>query len=128
MLVAAAAILVVLSTLGCSSSSRPSPTGEPAALHVVNVDGPAVYLLFSGTVIATVPCGGSATLAPGGQLPGLPWDLTIRAADGEVLRSVSITTLPQGMLVRGRSVLTGSWPMSYGPAPSPLDAPCGTGP
>lgn len=121
-----ALVLAGLALAACSVSQSGS-TGELAALHVVNVDGPGVQLVLADKVVARVPCGGSATLVPGGQLPGLPWVLTVRADDGAVLRSVSIAgELPQGMVIRGRGVMTGTWPMSYGPAPSPLDAPCGT--
>jgi len=125
----ASGVLVALLVAGCALAGPSSPTGEPAALHIVNLDGPDVSVVLGGAVIATVPCGGSTALAPGTQLPGLPWDLTIRTAAGEVLGSVSIAgPLPQAILVRGHSVLTGPWPMTYGPAPSPLEAPCGTRP
>ena len=118
-------VIVALLVAGCGSASGPSAVGEPAALHIVNVDGPRVSILLGDTVVATVPCGTIAVLAPGSGLPGLPWNLTVRADDGQTLGSVSISgSLPQGVLIRGRDVLAGSWPMSYGPAPSPLDTPC----
>jgi hypothetical protein len=104
---------------GCLAALAQAAEGE---------DGPGRQVL-GGAVIATVPCGASTALVPGTQLPGLPWDLTIRTAGGELLRSVSFAgPLPQGILVRGHSVLTGAWPMTYGPAPSPLEAPCGRPP
>lgn len=125
----ASGVLAPLLVAGCALAGPSSPTGEPAALHIVNLDGPDVSVVLGGAVIATVPCGGSTALVPGTQLPGQPWDLTIRTAGGEVLGSVSIAgPLPQGILVRGHCVLTGPWPMTYGPAPSPLEAPCGTSP
>jgi hypothetical protein len=135
---AASIVTTVMLVVGCGSGAQPSgaadragtqpaAAGERASLHIVNVDGPDVAVMLGGETVATVPCGGSATLEPGGSLPGLPWDLSVRSADGASLRSMSITgPLPQGVLIRGRSVITGSWPMSYGPAPSPLDAPCGS--
>ncbi len=124
---AASILTTVMLLVGCGSGAQPSGTGEPAALHIVNVDGPGVVVMLGDETVATVPCGGSATLQPGGSIPGLPWDLSVRADDGETLRSVSIAgPLPQGMLIRGRSVMIGSWPTTYGPAPSPLDAPCGS--
>jgi hypothetical protein len=133
----AASILTTVVLLnGCASGAQPSGTGERlstqsaateelASLHIVNVDGPNVVVILGGATVASVPCGGNVTLEPGGLVPGLPWELSVRSEDGASLRSVSITgPLPQGMLIRGRSVMTGSWPMAYGPAPSPLDAPC----
>jgi hypothetical protein len=135
---AASIVTTVILLIGCGSGAQPSGTVEPAgtksaaaveraSLHIVNVDGPDVVVILGGETVATVPCGGNATLEPGGSLPGLPWDLSVRTAGGASLRSVSIAgPLPQGMLIRGRAVMTGSWPMSYGPPPSPLDAPCGS--
>ena len=121
------ALMVAVLFAGCGPTSEASGPGEPAALHIVNVDGPGVSVILGGKVLAAVPCGGDASLMPGGQLPPLPWDLAVRADDGAILGSVSISgSLPLAILIRGRSVLTGSWPMSYGPAPSPLNAPCGT--
>jgi hypothetical protein len=116
-----AAIVLAIGLLiaGCASGSSPIPSlsGEPAALHVANVDGPDVSLLIAGNVVAVVRCGSSASFEPGGSMPSLPWELTVRASDGEVLQSVSVSALPEVLLVRGRGVLTGPWPMSYGPPP-----------
>lgn len=119
-----AAIAAVLLLAACGRTTGPS-TGDRAALHIVNVDGPRVVVLLADANVATVECGGEATLVPGDNVPQPPWSLAVRADDGAILRSVSIVgDLPQGMLIRGRAVLTGPWPMSYGPAPSPLDALC----
>lgn len=118
----AIALSMALALAACgptSQSPSPSPSAESFGLHVVNVDGPGVIVLVAGEVEATVPCGGSATLAPDGSIPELPWAVEVRADDGQVLRAFDISgPAPQGVLVRGREVLIGSWPMSYGPAPT----------
>ena len=111
----------VLAGCGASPSASPSPSVEPLAVYIVNVDGPAVDLLLDEQVIASVECGATATLVPGaGGIPELPWELTVRSSDGAVLGTPSVDgPLPQGLLIRGTSVLGGPWPMSYGPAPGP---------
>jgi len=120
-------LLAALLLSGCVQLSESSAPGEPAVLHIVNVDGPDVSVLLGASVVALVACGGDATLVPGPPVGALPWDVVVRADDGAILGSVSILgPLPQGLLIRGRALISGSWPMSYGPAPSPLDAPCGT--
>jgi hypothetical protein len=115
----AVALLAALLT-GCGASASPSPTGEVLAVHIVNVDGPDVDLFIGDHVIATLACGGTAALVPGAEsLPGLPWEVTVKSSDGAILGTPSIADpLPQGLLIRGTSVLTGPWPMSHGPAPA----------
>ena len=109
---------------GCAGARYASPSGEVPGLHVVNVDGPEVDLVLDDQVIATVACGAIATLVPGtGDLARLPWQLTVRSSNGTVLDSQSLADLlPQGLLIRGTSVLIGPWPMSYGPAPASCTA------
>ena len=119
--------LMVLLIAACTTPSETTLTGDSGVVHVVNVDGPGVSVLLGAKVVATVPCGGAATITQGSELGALPLDLVVRAPDGAILGIASITgPLPRGILIRGRSVLTGPWPMSYGPAPSPFEAPCGT--
>ena len=101
------------------------PTDAPPILHLVNVDGPDVAISIGGRVVAELPCGASRELAVSDGSSPLPWALEVRATDGEVIGTPTIGALPQGLLVRGRSVLTGPWPMDYGPAPTNPDAPCG---
>lgn len=123
----AQAIVLAAVIAACGPGAATPADGEPAALHIVNVDGPDVVVLLGEAQVATVACGSAATLEPGGALNQLPWNLTVRAVDGVALRTVTIDgPLPSGILIRGRTVLTGPWPMSYGPAPSPLGAPCGS--
>ena len=112
--------------MGCGASPSSSPTGEVRAVHIVNVDGPDVDLIVGDQVIATLACGGTASLVPGtGSLPELPWEITVKSSEGAILGTPSMADpLPQGVLIRGSSVLTGPWPMSYGPGP----AACGAAP
>jgi hypothetical protein len=121
----AVAVLIGGCTLG-TRTVEPAIPPEPAVLHVVNVDGPEVEVLLGGLVVATIPCGGTMTLIPGVELPAWPWELLVRATDGGNLdgqteRAISIAgpTVPRSLLVRGRSVLTGPWPISFGPRPGP---------
>jgi hypothetical protein len=112
------AVTIALLVAGCGSSSRPpeSPS-EPGALHIVNVDGPEVVSVFiAGTFVAAVACGHDATLAPGGSLPGLPWEVVVGQNGGGTLGHVTVSSLPLGLLIRGTAVLSGPWPMSAGPA------------
>ncbi len=102
-------------------------SGEPAALTVLNVDGPGVSLLVDDQVVVAVPCGASATVMPNEELPKLPWNLAVRADNGEVIGSLSLEGLPEWVVVRGRSILVGRSP-SYGPAPSLLASPCAAPP
>lgn len=124
-----ALVIASLVTLTACGPTAPSPSPEAAFVQVVNVDGPNVDLLLDDDFVMSVLCDASVTLSPGdGKLPALPWRLTVRATDGEILGSVSVNgPLPRGVLIRGRSVLTGPWPMSAGPAPSRVGAPCGPG-
>jgi hypothetical protein len=117
-------LAVALMLAGCTQTAATSPPAEPISLHVVNVDGPEVSVLVAGKVVAVVPCGNGKTLAPGGSLPGLPWSVVVRANDGETLASLSVSSLPQVLLIRGRGVMIGPLPMSYGPAP--VGTPCQT--
>lgn len=92
----------------------------PFSLHAVNVDGPTVELVFNGQLVTTLPCGSSAVLEPGARLPALPWYIEVRTAAGVTLNNGRVTAdqgPPMGLLVRGPSVLTGPYPMAYGPAP-----------
>ncbi|MEK6720256.1 MAG: hypothetical protein AABZ33_06235 [Chloroflexota bacterium] len=129
---AAAGLVAVLGlTLGpilLPPQTGPGASPEPVALYFVNVDGPDVSILIADRVVADVPCGASTTLAAGGDLPPLPWSVVVRASDGEVIGSPEIVgPLPRSLLIRGRHVLTGGWPIKIGGAPSPLDQPCGSG-
>ena len=113
------AVTIALLVAGCGSSSgAPGSPSEPGALHIVNVDGPDVSLFIAGTFVAAVPCGQDATLAPGGSLPALPWEVVVGANGGGTLGRVTVSSLPLGLLIRGSAVLSGPWPMSYGPAPA----------
>ena len=114
------AVTIALLVAGCGlSSGAPGSSPEPGALHVVNVDGPDVSVLIAGKVVAAVPCGQDATLAPGGSLPGLPWEVVVdERGGGGMLGRVAVSSLPLGLLIRGSAVLSGPWPMSYGPAPA----------
>lgn len=114
------AVTIALLVAGCGSSSGPpGSSSEPAALHIVNVDGPDVVSVFiAGKFVAAVPCGHDATLAPGGSLPGLPWEVVVGQNGGGTLGHVTVSSLPLGLLIRGTAVLSGPWPMSAGPAPA----------
>ena len=93
----------------------------PFSLHAVNVDGPTVQLVFNGQLVATLPCGGSAVLEPGGSMPSLPWHIKVMTPAGVTLNNGRVDAdqgPPMGLLVRSFSVLTGLYPMAYGPAPS----------
>ena len=92
----------------------------PFSLHAVNVDGPTVELVINGQLAATLPCGSSAVLEPGGTLPAMPWHIEVRTPAGVTLNNGRVNAdqgPPMGLLVRGSSVLTGPYPMAYGPAP-----------
>lgn len=96
-------------------------TSSGFSLHVANVDGPAVQVVIAGREVATLACGTSTVLQPGGELPALPWRVEVRAADGTLLDHGSVSFAdgpPWGLLIRGHSVLTGPYPMAYGPASS----------
>ncbi|HVA86443.1 MAG TPA: hypothetical protein VNF73_09030 [Candidatus Saccharimonadales bacterium] len=113
-------VTIALLVMGCvSSAGPPGSSSEPGALHIVNVDGPDVVSVFiAGTFVAAVACGHDATLAPGGSLPGLPWDVVVGQNGGGTLGQVTVSSLPLGLLIRGTTVLSGPWPMSAGPAPA----------
>jgi hypothetical protein len=98
-----------------------SPSSEVSTtVHVVNVDGPQINLVLNDQVISSIACRGGVTLVAGqGSLSKLPWDLTIKSSDGAVLGVAHLADPePNAVLIRGTSVLTGPWPMSYGPAPA----------
>jgi len=99
---------------------------EPFTLHAVNVDGPRVQLIVNGEIFASLGCGESTELVPesrpdaGGTIPGLPWTLEVRS-NGGLLENGAVRVDwrgPTGLLVRETTVLTGSYPMAVGPAPS----------
>jgi hypothetical protein len=140
---AAWSLVIVVIITGCAAQPMPqpsateqqSPTEQPSAaeqpaLHVIDVDGPGVTVMLGGQSLASVPCGGSAEVTPGGTVPPLPWELTILADDGGALQfpTREVDTLPWAILIRGRVALSGSWPMSYGPAPANLNDPCASVP
>lgn len=133
-------VLVVLATIavvagyGLIRGLNPSPTSGGGAqytpavfrLHVANLDGPTVRLVIAGRTVATVACGASTVLEPGAEVPALPWRVEVRTAGGTLLDngSVSFVQGPSwGLLIRGTSVLTGPYPMAYGPASSGCPSP-----
>ena len=111
-----AVVIIALVAAACGSPLIAPGQSETAALHIVNVDGPDVSILIAGKLVAGVPCGQEATLSPTAPLPRLPWVLVVRATDGGTLGHVAVSNLPLGVLIRGNEVLSGPWPMSYGPA------------
>jgi hypothetical protein len=120
----ATVILVLASVLaGCTVSPSASPGGEVSTVHFVNVDGPKVAISLGGQVISTVGCGAAVVLEPGqGSLPNLPWDLTVTSSTGTVLGAAHLANPgPDTVLIRETTVLVGTSPMSYGPAPA---SPC----
>jgi hypothetical protein len=121
--------VVALIAGGCGAQVVSVSSSDEPALHIVNVDGPEVSVLLGAKLMASVPCGGEATISTASAGRDLPWDLVVVAEDGGIIGSASIPgPLPRAMLIRGRTVMTGTWPTTYGPAPSPFDAQCATPP
>jgi len=79
-------LLFALVLAGCGGGTPASASPPPASssagvshLYVADVDGPPVDILIAGTVVASIPCSGYATLTEGsGLVPSLPWSLDVR--------------------------------------------------
>lgn len=120
------ALITGLNPSSTSGGGRTQYTQAVFRLHVANVDGPTVQLEIAGRTVATVACGASTVLQPGGEVPALPWRVEVRTLDGTLLNDGSVSFAqgsPWGLIVRGSSVLTGPYPMAYGPASSGCPSP-----
>ena len=124
-----ARVMVLLATVlvGCTVTTSASPSGEASTVHLVNVDGPKVDVILGEKVVSTIGCGAAVVLEPGrGNLPNLPWDLTVKSSTGTVLGAAHLANPgPDTVLVRGTTVLVGASPMSNGPAQA---SPCPSAP
>lgn len=101
------------------STPRPSPTPVPEdkAVHVVNLDPATVEVVFRNRVVALLACGESSVISVGDLESSWPWVFIVRTTDDETIDAETVDWhLPQGILIRDAAVLTGPWPMSYGPA------------
>ena len=110
---------------------RPTPTARPTptlvvevpAIHVVNADPSTVEIVFRDEVVGALACGESTAITPGELGAEPPWTLSVRDMAGEAIDAVTLDgKLPAGILIRDGAVLSGPWPMSYGPATDSCDA------
>jgi len=107
------------------ATPRPSPTPVPdnVAIHIVNLDPSPIEIVFRNKVVASLGCGES-TVISGWELESAPlWHFIVRTEGGAIVGATELDgRLPAGIVVRDGAVLSGPWPMSYGPA----GALCGT--
>lgn len=102
--------------------------GTGARLEVTNVDAPTVEVLVNDQLAATLRCGETRVLLPGGNLPSQPWTIQLLARDlfwGYHGITVDGTT-NMGLLVhRGNppTVSFGPLPVHFGPSGQPCPSP-----
>ena len=122
--------IVVMVCCGLLLGCVPDPTGEGGvpsqALYVGDRGGPTIIVRAGADEVARVTCGGSAVVGlhdPG--VPSLPWSLTVvKASDGTVLLTGTISNLPQSVDLYGEVVtISASTHDSMSPGPA-----CPSGP
>lgn len=108
------ATLVVATGVVVACQQTPSLTPGAIALHIVNVDGPAVIVSVDAEQVGTVACGGSTIVTPSGDPP---WEIVVETDGGrELYRATTSSALEQGVVIRSDGVRSGEWPVAFGPA------------
>lgn len=105
---------------------RPTPTAPPtfpvpetAAIHIVNLDPSTVEVEFRNRSVAWLSCGESVVLSSVQLESSAPWHFIFRDERGSTVGAATLDWhLPAGILICDGAVLSGPWPMSYGPAAS----------
>jgi len=115
----AALVVVAASLLFVSCATTPVPTSA-AVLSVENRGGPDLLVKVNDVSVATVPCGGGASIIAGASsVPQLPWDVSVvQANDSVVLWKGPVTTLP-GWYVQIGDEATGVSKSAIGGPPGP---------
>jgi hypothetical protein len=99
----------------------PSPTPVPAsdAVHVVNLDPRGVEIVLRNGSVASLSCGETAVISVSALDSSPPWNFIVRDDDGKTIGAALLEPpLPAGIVIRDGAVLSGAWPMSYGPPTS----------
>jgi hypothetical protein len=97
----------------------PSPVPESAAIHIINLDPGTVEVEFRNRSVAWLSCGESVVLSSVRLESSAPWHFIFRDERGSTVGAATLDWhLPAGILIRDGAVLSGPWPMSYGPAAS----------
>lgn len=98
------------------SLASPTPIPESGAIHIVNLDPRTVEIVFRNRLVALLACGESAVIAAAKLESSSPWHFIVRTVEDETIDAATLDwRLPAGILIRDGTVLSGPWPMSYGP-------------
>lgn len=100
-----------------------TPIPESGAIHIVNLDPRTVEVVFRNRLVALLACGETTVIAAAKLDSSSPWDFIVRNVEDETIGAATLDWhLPAGILVRDGAVLSGPWPMSYGPPSAGCEA------